>query len=251
MILWYSGCGNSRFVAESLAARTGGQELVFIPTAPHELHFVEGETLGLVFPVYAWSVPNLVRDYLKSVKLSGRPAYVFAACTCGDNTGYTARVLRRILSGMGLQLDAFFTFQMPNTYVNLPGFKLDSKELAASKIEKSRMESDAAAVRILSREKGDFNPIRGSWPLLKTYILKPLFYAFLITDRKFRVNDECSGCGLCARMCPLENITMEQGRPHWNGHCTNCDSCYHRCPRNAISFGRAAGPGTGQYYFKG
>lgn len=74
MILWYSGCGNSRFVADSLAARLG-EKTVFIPQAD-SLSFAEGEILGIVFPVYAWSVPNLVSDFLRKVSMSGRPAYV-------------------------------------------------------------------------------------------------------------------------------------------------------------------------------
>lgn len=248
MILWYSGCGNSRFVADSLAARLG-EKTVFIPQAD-SLSFAEGEILGIVFPVYAWSVPNLVSDFLRKVSMSGRPAYVFAACTCGDNTGYTARVLRKVLKRRGLELDAFFTFQMPNTYINLPGFKLDPPELAKSKIEGTVSKFDETVHFIGSRAKGDFYRLLGGSPFFKTYILKPLFYAFLITDRKFHAGEDCTGCGLCAKMCPLKNITMENGRPRWMGNCTNCDSCYHRCPKNAISFGKAAGKGTGQYCFK-
>lgn len=253
MILWYSGCGNSRFIAESLAEKLGDRELVFIPEAAREgraFSFADGDVLGIVFPVYSWSVPELVSDFLKAMKFTGKPAYVFGACTCGDNTGHTERVLKRVLGRRGLPLDAFFTFQMPNTYINLPGFQLDSKELAASKI-KGSMEQIAPTVKaIANREKGNFNRLIGGSPFFKTYILKPLFYAFLITDRKFNVSDGCTGCGLCAKNCPLGNITMENGRPHWNGHCTNCNSCYHHCPKQAIGFGRTSSSVTGQYFFK-
>lgn len=250
MILWYSGCGNSRFIAESLAKRLGNQELKFIPDAEREncRNPEHGGILGIVFPVYAWSVPNLVSDYLRKLRLEHKPDYVFAACTCGDNTGHTVRVLSKDLAKAGLQLDAFFVFQMPNTYINLKGFHLDSPELANSKIEASVKQLDQTVELIEKRAKGDYNKLLGNSPWLKTYIVKPLFYALLITDSKFRVSQECNGCGLCAKNCPLKNITMENGHPHWNGHCTQCNSCYHRCPKNAISFGKITN-GMGQYYF--
>ena len=85
---------------------------------------------------------------------------------------------------------------------------------------------------------------KNAW--LKSRVLKPLFYRFLVTDRYFSASDACTGCGLCARLCPLENIVMGSGRPHWTGSCTTCNACYHNCPFGAISFGRMT-KGKGQY----
>ena len=253
MILWYSGCGNSRFIAESLAGSLADKNLVFIPDAARSgirLDFEDNGILGLVFPVYAWSVPNLVTDFIRNMKFTGKPAYIFAACTCGDNTGHTCRVMKKQLARRGLALDAFFAFQMPNTYINLPGFRLDPPELAKSKIEKTRHDIGNAVCAIENRAKGNFNRLTGNWPFFKTYILKPLFYLFVITDRKFHVNGSCNGCGLCARNCPLGNISIHDGHPQWNHNCTNCNSCYHRCPRSAIEFGHITGAATGQYFFR-
>ena len=252
MILWYSGCGNSRFVADTLSKELGDERMIFIPEAARNgmaLEFGPDESLGIVFPVYSWSVPKLVSEFLRTVLIKGKPAYIFAACTCGDETGLTEKHLKKDLSRQGLELDAFFSFQMPETYINLPGFKLDTPENALRKTESTKASLKDAVVLIKERAKGSFNKLKGGSSFLKSNILKPLFYGLLITDRKFQVSDDCIGCGICARNCPLQNITMENGRPHWNGHCTNCMSCYHRCPKNAINFGSAT-QNKGQYYFK-
>ena len=90
---------------------------------------------------------------------------------------------------------------------------------------------------------------RGKVPRLNTYVTNPLFYGLLIGDKKFRVTNECISCGQCEELCPLGNITLEEGQPHWHGNCTNCMACYHHCPQNAIHFGKAT-LGKGQYYFK-
>ena len=68
MIYYYSGCGNSRYVAESLSKELG-EDLEFIPDLIDkslEEFDCEGGLLGFVFPVYAWDVPTLVRDFIKN-----------------------------------------------------------------------------------------------------------------------------------------------------------------------------------------
>lgn len=251
MILWYSGCGNSRFVADQLSAKLGDSNMVFIPEAARNnttLQFQDDEILGIVFPVYSWSVPKLVSQFLRKAKITGRPSYIFAACTCGDETGLTIRHLKKDLRKQGLTLDAFFSFQMPETYINLPGFKLDTPENAQRKITAAKTQLEETVKLIQQRAQGNFDQLKGGSSFLKSNILKPLFYGLLITDRKFTVSDQCIGCGICAKNCPLQNITMQNDRPKWNGHCTNCMSCYHRCPKNAINFGKAS-VGKGQYFF--
>jgi len=251
MILWYSGCGNSRFVAETLSKELGDDNMIFIPEATRQaaaLEFGPDEALGIVFPVYSWSVPKLVSEFLRTVSIKCKPSYIFAACTCGDQTGLTYEHLCKDLSKQGLQLDAFFSFQMPETYINLPGFSLDTPENTKRKIDGTKESLSEVIGLIKQRAQGNYDKLRGSKTFLKSYILKPLFYGLLITDRKFRVSDACIGCGICAKNCPLQNITIENDRPKWNGHCTNCMSCYHRCPKNAINFGNAT-RGKGQYHF--
>ena len=78
MIYYYSGCGNSRYVAESLSKELG-EDLEFIPDLIDkglEEFDCEGGLLGFVFPVYAWDVPTLVRDFIKNACWKGKPEYV-------------------------------------------------------------------------------------------------------------------------------------------------------------------------------
>ena len=72
MIFYFSGCGNSKHVAEALA--TGlNDTLVFIPEAAregrYEYDLAEGERLGFVFPIYAWAPPKLVLDFIEKLKV--------------------------------------------------------------------------------------------------------------------------------------------------------------------------------------
>ena len=248
MILFFSGCGNSRFVAEELAQKTNDRLCQIDPTEEKPcIELGNGEALGIVCPVYAWAIPRIVRDWLLRLSINNSPDYLYLACTCGDNVGMTPEQMDKELQKKGMHLDAAFSFVMPETYVNLKAFKLDTPENANRKIETVRKRLPLVAEKIIKREHVT-DVVRGNMPKITTYLVNPLFYRLLITDRKFYAGQACINCGKCVQVCPLHNITMDEGHPRWNGNCTNCMACYHHCPTDAIQFGKAT-VGKGRYYF--
>lgn len=249
MIFWYSGCGDSKFVAEQIAQATG-ESMGFIPDLQREgfdhYEIPQGESVGFVFPVYAWGAPPLVEAFVSWVKWSGKASYVWFACTCGDEMGYTYRSFGDILRGAGLELDACFCFQMPETYLCYPGFHLDTKEGAQKKIDATKAKLPSVIEAIRSRSKV-VDHIVGGMPALKSGLIRKGFIRFM-SDKKYHVTDVCTGCGVCQKKCPLHNIEMVQGKPKWKGGCTQCMACYHYCPQNAVQFGKCT-KDKGQYHF--
>lgn len=51
--------------------------------------------------------------------------------------------------------------------------------------------------------------------------------------KAFLVNRACISCGICVRVCPANNITLEK-RPIFHDQCESCYACIHACPKNAI-----------------
>lgn len=248
MILFFSGCGNSRFVAEQIAALTDDRCVdLFGGSEQEPVTLSEGEPLGVVCPIYAWAVPRVVVGRLRQLTFNVVPEYCYLACTCGDSLGRAPERFASDMKRIGLHLDAAFGFVMPETYINLPGFGLDNPDAEAKKIDAVRARLPQVAQQIKERSRV-VDVVRGPLPRLMSRVVNPLFYAIFITDRKFHTTDRCIDCGLCAERCPLHNITMQDGHPQWMGHCTNCMACYHHCPKNAIHFGKAT-VGKGQYYF--
>lgn len=246
MILFYSGPGNTRYIARQVAQALDEHDLRFIPELAREGHTtlrVEG-ALGIFFPVYAWAAPRLVTDYIARLSFSRRPDYIYMVCTAGDEAGLTEQLFRQALARKGLKLDAAFSVIMPETYINLPGFRLDSDEAAREKL--SRATATVGLIAEAVRQRRQISAVeRGSMAWLKSRIINSLFYRLIITDLKFRSDERCTACGQCARVCPLLNITVAT-RPEWHGRCTNCMACYHACPVNAIRFGRQT-DGKGQF----
>ncbi len=245
MIYFFSGTGNSLLVAEKLGALLADEVCDMACSV-----FGSDDVVGFVFPVYAWGLPTVVEEFLKSVPEEPVPSYFYSVMTCGDDIGYADRLADRLLKKKwGRELDAAFSVRMPNTYVCLPGFDVDPQELAERKVADTigRLPYLAACIEDKAAVR---EVVRGDVAWVKTYIIRYVFNATLVTDRYFRITKEkCVGCGKCRKSCPLGNVGILDGHPFWRGHCAGCLACYHVCPRHAIEFGRMTN-GKGQHYSK-
>lgn len=52
-----------------------------------------------------------------------------------------------------------------------------------------------------------------------------------------KVNEElCTGCGACVEGCPVEAISLSNGKAQIDGDkCVDCGVCVGECPTDAIS----------------
>lgn len=249
MIFYFSGCGNSRHVAETIAEGLY-DNLVFIPEAAREGHYeyelAEDERLGFVFPVYSWAPPKLVLDFVEKLRIS-KPTYLYFACTMGDECGLTEKIFRKAVEQKGWSLSACFSVQMPETYIGMSGFKLDTEKNAQLKIDRADDTMMRNIPRLLDKERfSEMTVGRFAW--LKSHLINLGFNKFATDDSKYRVDMKCTRCGECAKVCPLQNIKLVKDEPLWQGNCTMCMGCYHHCPVNAIQYGKAT-VGKGQYFF--
>lgn len=247
MIFYFSGTGNSYWVARQLAARLDD---VLVPMAEEEAltkayQWKANEKVGFVFPVYSWAPPKLVLDFIARVRMD-RPEYVYFVCTCGDDTGKTADLFVKALNKRGWECQAGYSVTMPNTYVSLPGFDVDDEE-----VERMKVQNALARVQFIGEEvsKGvrmkRYSCHEGAVPFLKSYVIRPFFYRFLMSPEPFYATEACTSCKRCEKKCPVHNIKVD-GRPQWGNRCTQCLACYHECPVHAIHYGKRT-LGKGQY----
>ncbi len=241
MIFYFSGTGNSLYVAQRIA-RDSNEKLISIAAEMNnksslEYGLSENEKLGFVYPVYAWQPPAMVIDFVKKMNISNyRNNYIFSVSTCGDDEGHTTGVLKKTLSQKGLKLNSGFTVPMPNNYII--SFDVDSKEVEQKKLARA----DELLLEINSvidkRQDGVFKIIKGTLPFSKSFIVNPLFRKFATNTKKFFATDDCKKCGLCVKVCNSNSITLKD-KPVWGKACTQCLACIHRCPASAIQYGKS------------
>ena len=236
MIYYFSGTGNSREIAERIATATKDYAVGITYT---EDYIPEStKSLGFVFPVYAWGIPKVMIHFIQRLPISQIPPYVFMVCTCGDDIGLTHKEFIRLLDQKHLKVDAVWSIIMPNTYIALPGFDVDSTLTSEAKICTAEERVLNICDQINRQERHVLDVKEGDFPWLKSKIIRPIFNSLLTGDRRFKVNQNCIHCGICANVCPKCNINYSSdGRPYWKGDCTDCLACYHSCPQHAINYG--------------
>lgn len=254
MIYYFSGTRNSRYAAMRLGSLTG-DDVRFIPsTDPYTEEIADDteQTVGFVFPVYAWGVPPIVVDFIRklpekmTVRMREKGLKTWCVATCGDETGMAVEMLRKELGKRGVKLSGAWSLIMPNVYVLLPGFGTDPKDVEKSKLSAAvgRLEHIADLIK---NGKWEEDVHLGSWPRVKTAAVYPLFKRWGVDSRKWHTTETCIGCGKCAGACPVANIAMTDGHPKWGTDCTSCCACYHVCPTQAAQYGKIT-KGARQYY---
>ncbi|WP_313258234.1 EFR1 family ferrodoxin, partial [Lacrimispora sp.] len=146
MIFYFSGTGNSLWVAKKLAELQDERilsiaELMKEKRESFSFTLKQGEKLGFVFPIYAWAPPKIVLEFIKNfVITNSNEYYTYAVCTCGDHAGQAMSVLSSDLQKQKIKLNSGFSVFMPNNYI--VDYDLDSKELENKKLEQAKQRID-------------------------------------------------------------------------------------------------------------
>ena len=248
MIFWFSGTGNSKHVAHQLSTILN-EPIEFIPHHNGKYKLDNEEKLLFVFPIYSWGVPPIVLAFIENLELENfNNNYVCMICTCGDEVAKSPEMFIKTLSKKNINVNSIFSVIMPNNYVLLPGFSVDSKDVEQTKLQNAPQRIEFIASQI-DKNIDTIDVTRGSMQQLKTKLIYPLFKKWGISPSKWKSTNNCIGCGFCERSCPVNNIKMDNNnRPKWNNNCVSCVACYHICPTNAIQYGNIT-EGKGQYFF--
>ena len=235
MILYFSGTGNSKYVAKRIGEGLEDQVVNLLDKIKSQDYspIVSDRPWVIVTPTYAWQIPNVVRVWLNQTVLSGNKEMYFVL-TCGDSIGNAATFAKDYCQLNGKRFKGLTKVVMPENYIAM--FKAPEKEEALSIIEKSEPVIDD----IIDTIKHN-NRLTTKTTLLGSFLSGAVnkgFYKTSIADKKFRVLDSCTGCGLCEQGCVTNNIVIKDGKPTWNGNCTHCMACICKCPNEAIEYGK-------------
>lgn len=236
MILYFSGTGNSAYTAERIGKEIGDEvQNLFEKLRGKDFSGMSSERPWVVAtPTYAWRIPRILQEWLEKTELSGSRDIYFVM-TCGDSIGNAGKYLRPLCARKGMNYRGCFQVVMPENYIAL--FRTPSEEEALKIIGQAEKSIDQAA-SVIQREEAFPEPAITLEDRLNSGLVNDVFYPLLVHAKKFYVTDACISCGVCERVCPLNNVRLENGRPVWGKNCTHCMACICRCPKEAVEYGR-------------
>ncbi len=247
MILYFSGTGNSRFIAKKIseALRDGITDLNTRIKAGDTSPIQTGRDVIVVAPTYAWRIPRAVSDHILKTELCGAERIWFVM-DCGGEIGNAAKYNNLLAAQKDLCCMGTLQVIMPENYIAM--FNAPHAEKAEEIVEKALPDIESA-VSYIRKGKAFPAPRNNLYDRFMSGPINPLFYRIFVKADAFRAAESCVGCGQCAKRCPLNNIRLEGGRPVWGKNCTHCMACICYCPQEAIEYGKKS-VGKPRYHFE-
>ncbi len=220
-ICYFTASGNSLYVARQI-----GGKLFSIPKLMRqESVVIEDDAVGIVSPVYVGGMPLMVQEFLDRAKIN--TAYFFYIFTCGNGGSFSQ--VQAIAQRRGLPLKYGAIVRMVDNF--LPMFEM-RQELDAAAQKNIDVQLHLICREIASRTENLTAEGRQQVnPLVNMFAKKVLRRD---AAQGYLVNDQCVHCGICAKVCPADNITVTKNAVRFADRCEVCYACVHNCPQNAI-----------------
>ncbi len=233
-IYFFTGTGNSLKIAKDLAEKLGDCQLISIAKALQQDQIVAtSEKVGFIFPLYYWGLPRIVYDFIEKIVLDNTN-YLFAVITKdGDMEGIPLIQIERLLSEKSKPFSAGFFINMPNN--NIVDDILNSEKVSQEKLKEAKNQVDRIYKIIEENKILEIEPAKRTKSIEKTNkIFRDHVYE---NDKFFYADDNCTSCGICETVCPVNNIILVDGKPQWQHKCQQCLACINYCPEQSIQYG--------------
>ncbi|SFR55969.1 EFR1 family ferrodoxin [Anaeromicropila populeti] len=239
LILYFSGTGNTKYTAERIAdvlqdmkedTELHSIEENFIPNLDHFDRLILGCPKYYEYPAF-----HFIKYLKKMLPVSPKPVPVFFFCTQTSPLNTDFRKIEKMLKKKNYQLITSKSFVIANNFTVFDSFPETTPEKKANNL--SNLEKDLPLILTdfiqekPSKESQSFLMHMLCW--LSGIVFTRLFALFAV---KFSPSNACTGCGLCARKCPKNNISMINNKPVFHKKCTFCMRCFSMCPAHSILY---------------
>lgn len=234
-IFYFTGTGSSLAVAKSVAQKLGHCTVRSITSYSSDEKILLSGVVGFVFPNYYATIPEPLKRFLTQLDLSS-VSYCFAILNGGGNPGMGMKHLAEALKLQGGSLDYTGFLRQGSNYIVAPYYTSMSYhgEKLQSNLAKNSILIESMVADITARKKNDPQVSKAG------YAMTRFMYGLFLQENRlniakdFSVSDSCKGCGICAKVCPADNITLIDSKPEWGNECEDCCACVQLCTSEAI-----------------
>ena len=208
MVLYFTGTGNSRYLAGRIADALNmpRYDLNACIKAGDTAPVQTGRDVVLVTPTYVWRIPRVVSEWLGKTELAGAERIWFVM-DCGSEIGNAAKYNRQLAEQKHLHYMGTAQVVMPENYIAM--FNAPQAEQARSIVREAEPKIQNAITHIKAGQ--EFSAPRNNlYDRFMSGPVNPIFYRFFVKADAFTASDACIGCGKCVRECPLNNIHKEK-----------------------------------------
>ena len=236
MVVCFSGTGNSRYCARLLAQELSDE----VVDCGHYIRnqiaadLVSGKPWVFVCPTYAWQLPRIFEQFIRSGSFMGSTDAYFVM-TCGSDIGNAEAYIRTLCDEKQLHFCGVAPVVMPENYIamfSVPDAEEAKRIIAAAEPGLYRTADQIRQGKMLPAIQAGVKDKTKSGPV------NAVFYKKYVKADDFYVTDRCVSCGKCEEACVLGNISLERGKPVWGERCTHCMACICGCPAEAIEYGK-------------
>ncbi|MBU5592195.1 EFR1 family ferrodoxin [Clostridium sp. MSJ-4] len=234
IIYYFTGTGNSMMIAKEVANVLGNTEIRSLAKeTKKENKEIDANKIGFVFPLYFSGVPEVVERFIKRTNF--KADYFFSIVTRGGSPGFAVKQVSDLLEEKNLRLNYSVYIKMPSNYIRL--YDMKDENINFKIIRRAQEEIKTTAHNIKNNKN---NKVRDN---ILYYTLSKGFYKHWrknlnTKDTNMHVDEKCTSCGLCMKICPVSNISMIDSKPMWNHKCQDCMACVQLCPVRAVQIGK-------------
>lgn len=249
MILYFSATGNTEFTAKEIARLTDDNYLNLL-TKIQKSDYSEiysEKPFVICAPIYVCEIPYFMNRFLKKVKLSGNKNIYFIF-TSGGYSGCASVLAKALCRKKHLVYRGSADIIMPRNYIASDAYPMQNAETVKQRIACAKEKIFQISQSIITGEKLKSRHVF-IFECLIILPFTPIWIKLKLTAKDFYVKDSCIGCGKCANLCPLNNISIIEKKPVWGKNCTHCMACISNCPKESIEYGSIT-EGKARYLFK-
>lgn len=229
-IYYFTGTGNSLRAAIKIGKHIKNCTLISMKSNPDDHSAEYCDVVGFIFPVYHWTMPDPAVEFVEKLKINPK-AYVFCVAMPSIICGEACEKLEQILKSKGINLSYGTKINNVANYVTVYP-PMPSPKIVIPRTEK-QLEKIGKEISNRTTRK---IPRANAMIRIKIASMRKYKGIQNVADYGFKISKSCISCGVCSRVCPVNNIELINGNPHFKHKCAQCMACVSYCPKNAIGY---------------